>query len=590
MASTLYNEDNRMNEIEGNVRSSIEKQYWKRIPKERVDEAVMASKKKYSSHAYAGLLVAFLIQTSLFFYVLLTIDLRINDLVDRICAVGLLLLFLVYGLSIPGYLFLENKKTTHEIKTGKARIKSGKILKIQKNEFLSRKKGTKEIVFHFLCQDGHDQVIYEKGLFYKNATKVLPGQDVTVVLVNKELIILDQYYPEYAGKEGTVFVRDNPAMIQFMEHYGYNMMWDDLCQEIWDKYVPDKGKSNALQGELLRLTELLRTIAEENNEKWNAMCERACDFLEHYFVYDEKYSVSDKNKMQQIIYCIRKRGRNKELYENFVLFDYIDDEIAEIYMEEEKPIGYHYPEGRHEELYWEDEIEPQKTVVTSQKCNEKIVWWTFLVISTVLFALVFFVVGKNHLDTQVQKADSGIMLDVPVVQVDGNTMEVGENSRDIYAGGYDFMSENGRVYSGRNWFLMMIDSKESKNFYIVKERKNRKDFRSSYEKTGIEITVTNTEKRANSALTCKITKIVIDERENFCESVLTLDGIETQDLDRNAVVEELQLTGVKFDIEETKKFLNGEIDKLVSDSANYRYTIKASQDYRQVILEIEWLE
>lgn len=49
-------------------------------------------------------------------------------------------------------------------------------------------------------------------------------------------------------------------------------------------------------------------------------------------------------------------------------------------------------------------------------------------------------------------------------------------------------------------------------------------------------------------------------------------------------------TGVKFKEEDTQKFVNGEIDRLVSDSANYRYTIKASQDDKQVVLEIECLE
>ena len=69
-------------------------------------------------------------------------------------------------------------------------------------------------------------------------------------------------------------------------------------------------------------------------------------------------------------------------------------------------------------------------------------------------------------------------------------------------------------------------------------------------------------------LNSNITKIVIDERENLSESVLVLDGIETQNLDRNTAVKELQQTGVKFKEEDTQKFVNGEIDRLVSDSAN----------------------
>ena len=493
------------------------------------------------------------------------------------------------GLYLPCCVFLEERITTHKIKIGKAWIKSGKILKIEKR--IRRKAGESDKIFYFWCQEGHNQVIYQTDLLYKKYKKLVEGQDITVVVVKEQLIILDRYYPEYAGKEGNVIVRNNPEMIQNMEYYEYLMEKYDICQEIWDRYVPDTGKSKALQGELLRLTELLRTIAMDKNEKWDSECEDACDFLEYYLVYDEENGVYDKNKMQQIITCIRERGQNKESYKNLVLFSYIEDEIADIYLENENPIDYHYPAGRWKDCFWEEEIKPQETGAVSQKRKEKIVGGIVAVIGIVLFFGVFYLMGRNILDDQnAEKAASGIMLHVPVVQVDGNTLEVGGEMLDIYKSGYECMSESGKVYFVRDWARFVIDPMENTQLYVVKEVKDRKTMCRSFKKIGLQVTVTNTGKQTDIVLNSDITKIVIDERENLSESVLVLDGIETQNLDRNTAVKELQQTGVKFKEEDTQKFVNGEIDRLVSDSANYRYTIKASQDDKQVVLEIECLE
>ena len=575
-------------EIRG-LYSPIRKEYWKKIPKERADEAVMACKQKYSSGDYAFFRVAFLGLMVPFFMFLKNFEFRFNDLSDIICSVGVMLLLLGCGLFLPVGLLLEYKITVHKIKTGKAWIKSGKILKIEKK--VGKNAGKNDRIFYFFCQEGHNEEVYERNLRYINSRKVIEGQDVTVVVVNEELIILDQYYPEYAGKEGTVFVRDNPKVIQIIEHYMHDILWYELCQEIWDRFVPDTGKSKALQGELLRLAEFLRTIAEENNENWNAECEEACDFLEHYLVYDEEYSVSDKNEMQQIIFCIRKRGRNKEAYENLILFDCIEDEITDIYIENEEPIDYHYSPGGWKDWFWEEEIKPQETGTVSKKRKEKIVGGIVAVIGIVLFFGVFYLMGRNILDDQnAEKAASGIMLDVPVVQVDGNTLEVGGEMFDICESGYECMSESGKVYFTRDWVRIAIDPMENAQLYVVKEVIDRKKMCHSFKKTGLKVTVTNTGEQTDVVLNSNITKIVIDERENLSESVLVLDGIETQNLDRNTAVKELQQTGVKFKEEDTKKFVNGEIDRLVSDSANYRYTIKASQDDKQVVLEIECLE
>ena len=110
------------------------------------------------------------------------------------------------------------------------------------------------------------------------------------------------------------------------------------------------------------------------------------------------------------------------------MFDCIEDEITDIYIENEEPIDYHYSPGGWKDWFWEEEIKPQETGTVSKKRKEKIVGGIVAVIGIVLFFGAFYLMGRNILDDQnAEKAASGIMLDVPVVQVDGNTLEVGGN-------------------------------------------------------------------------------------------------------------------------------------------------------------------
>lgn len=120
-----------------------------------------------------------------------------------------------------------------------------------------------------------------------------------------------------------------------IETYGYLMKHYDVCQDIWKKYVPDTGKAMEMSAELLRQAEFLRTEAmDHENRNWNTECENACDFLLCYLGDDVKgYKTEDKDQIRQIIECIRERGKNKELYKNSVLFDYLEDHIAEMYLQ-----------------------------------------------------------------------------------------------------------------------------------------------------------------------------------------------------------------------------------------------------------------
>ena len=205
------------------------------------------------------------------------------------------------------------------------------------------------MIIHFLCQEGYEQVIYKKQCVFKNSSEEIPEGSVTVVAMKKGyLIVLDHYYPEYEGADGTVIIDKNPKMIFEMENYGYSMEHYEVCQEIWKEYVPNHGKGNGLQAELLRLAEFLRVGAiDSENKNWTMKNESACDFLVHYLVYDtEEYEIKEKNKVSQVIECIRERGKKKEKYINSTLFDYIEDRIAEIYIQVHTPIRYHYYAGK----------------------------------------------------------------------------------------------------------------------------------------------------------------------------------------------------------------------------------------------------
>lgn len=579
---------NRMKVEQRNFYDQIQKQYWKRIPKERVDEAVLACKEKHAKSTYVFSVIVLVVFTGIGILEAWPTSDASDGFWDLVCSIMLFILNAGFGLFPIWCLWGEPKIVEHKIKSGKAWIKSGQALEYRVGNY-SRKPGSRSVAVLFLCQEGQNQVIYEKLFLYKNSHKIIPDQDmITVVVVGGYFIILDQYYPEYAGDEGTCNILNNPEMIWKMESYGYVMEYYDICQEIWEKYVPENGKSKALQGELLRLAELLRSSAKDKNKNWDTECEDACDFLEYYFVYDEENGVSDKNKMLQIISCIRERGRNKEAYENLVLFDYMEDKIAAIYLENKDANDYHYHADRREYLLRKEKMKTLETIPTSRKRKEKIVWGIVAVTISVLFV---FLVGRVILDNQkAKKEHTGIMLDVPVVQVDGNDLQLGEKLDDIYGYDYTFMTEDFDMYYSRDFIQTMAAPGESMQFYMVTEENTRKNLLCPFKKTGIKITVTNIGERTDTLFLGRITKIVINERENSDEHVLMLDGIETQNLDRNTAVEELQQTGVKFKEEEVQKFVNGKIDRLVSDSANYRYIIKASQDDKQVILEVESLE
>ena len=57
---------------------------------------------------------------------------------------------------------------------------------------------------------------------------------------------------------------------------------EQLCREIWTRWVPKRGQSSVLQGELLRQIERLRHEAQANgNRNWCRDHAFFCAFLDH---------------------------------------------------------------------------------------------------------------------------------------------------------------------------------------------------------------------------------------------------------------------------------------------------------------------
>ena len=58
------------------------------------------------------------------------------------------------------------------------------------------------------------------------------------------------------------------------------MEYFNVCKEIWNRWVPQRGYAQVLQGELLRQIERLRYEAQHNeNRSWNDDLLYYCDFL-----------------------------------------------------------------------------------------------------------------------------------------------------------------------------------------------------------------------------------------------------------------------------------------------------------------------
>ncbi len=96
------------------------------------------------------------------------------------------------------------------------------------------------------------------------------------------------------------FFKKKPSFtIEILKSEEYEQEYFEQCKFIWKNYVPKSGKSECLQGELLRMLEKLRCEAQDNgNINWNEDFTYCCDFIKETLCGQD---IFDNNKKSRIV-------------------------------------------------------------------------------------------------------------------------------------------------------------------------------------------------------------------------------------------------------------------------------------------------
>ena len=88
----------------------------------------------------------------------------------------------------------------------------------------------------------------------------------------------------------------NSDLINELISKEFEQQYFEECKHIWQNYVPLKGKSNCLQGELLREIEKIRCEAQDNgNINWDKEFTHFCEFITQNLVNQPIFSENEKN-------------------------------------------------------------------------------------------------------------------------------------------------------------------------------------------------------------------------------------------------------------------------------------------------------
>ena len=139
------------------------------------------------------------------------------------------------------------------------------------------------------------------------------------------------------------------------------MEYGNVCKEIWNRWVPQRGHAQVLQGELLRQIERLRYEAQHNeNRSWNDDLLYYCDFLRSTLREADCLTPEARDRVNAALVRLRSCGEvafryykgdisdqelaedyNGELaYQNNDLYDLVCDAIALFYRANPNPIPY----------------------------------------------------------------------------------------------------------------------------------------------------------------------------------------------------------------------------------------------------------
>lgn len=96
----------------------------------------------------------------------------------------------------------------------------------------------------------------------------------------------------------------NSDLINELISKKFEQQYFEECKHIWQNYVPLKGKSNCLQGELLREIEKIRCEAQDNgNINWDKEFTHFCEFITQNLVNQPIFSENEKQKIYTFLYC-----------------------------------------------------------------------------------------------------------------------------------------------------------------------------------------------------------------------------------------------------------------------------------------------
>lgn len=127
----------------------------------------------------------------------------------------------------------------------------------------------------------------------------------------------------------------------------YEQKYLNECKFIWKNYVPQRGQSNVLQGELLREIEKLRCEAQDNgNINWDDDLSYFCDFIKNTLCTHDFFSDDEKQKVTLIMDYLKDCGEYAKKWNNGLISDndvnierraYIGDNLYDIVAD---AIGY----------------------------------------------------------------------------------------------------------------------------------------------------------------------------------------------------------------------------------------------------------
>lgn len=147
------------------------------------------------------------------------------------------------------------------------------------------------------------------------------------------------------------------ALEQIMKE-PYVPKYHNECKFIWKNYVPKNGKSEVLQGELLRAIEKLRYEAQDNgNANWDGDFEYFCEFIRETLCGKDFYTNDEKTKIKLILEHLKSCGKyamkvydenisDDEFGEDFDVMKiaYTDDNLYDILADAVGYWQFKYPE------------------------------------------------------------------------------------------------------------------------------------------------------------------------------------------------------------------------------------------------------